>query len=109
MPRIIEANRGLMLLDMIDAALLALVARHMMTSNTVDLNGEPEPLSRTSKHRLRGRSRAATDRDRRQNAFNPRLSTSYSINDRVFLYAAGYRSFRAPTLNQFYRCLLVGK
>ena len=46
--------------------------------------------------------------DRGQNAFNPRLSTSYSINDRVVLYAAGYRSFRAPTLNELYRSFRVG-
>ncbi|MDR3749699.1 MAG: TonB-dependent receptor [Acidobacteriota bacterium] len=46
--------------------------------------------------------------DRGQNAFNPRLSTSYSINDRVVVYAAGYRSFRAPTLNELYRSFRVG-
>ena len=46
--------------------------------------------------------------DRGQNAFNPRLSTSYSINDHVVLYAAGYRSFRAPTLNELYRSFRVG-
>jgi outer membrane receptor protein involved in Fe transport len=36
------------------------------------------------------------------------LSTSYSVNDRVVLYAAGYRSFRAPTLNELYRSFRVG-
>jgi outer membrane receptor protein involved in Fe transport len=46
--------------------------------------------------------------DRGQNAFNPRLSTSYRVNDRVVLYAAGYRSFRAPTLNELYRSFRVG-
>ena len=46
--------------------------------------------------------------DRGQNAFDPRLSTSYSVNDRVVLYAAGYRSFRAPTLNELYRSFRVG-
>jgi outer membrane receptor protein involved in Fe transport len=46
--------------------------------------------------------------DRGQNAFNPRLSTSYSVNDRVVLYAAAYRSFRAPTLNELYRSFRVG-
>ena len=46
--------------------------------------------------------------NRGQNAFNPRLSTSYSINDHAVLYAAGYRSFRAPTLNELYRSFRVG-
>ena len=46
--------------------------------------------------------------DRGQNAFNPRLSVSYRASDRVVLYAAGYRSFRAPTLNELYRAFRVG-
>ncbi len=46
--------------------------------------------------------------DRGQNAFDPRLSTSYRINDHVVLYASGYRSFRAPTLNELYRAFRVG-
>lgn len=46
--------------------------------------------------------------DRGQNAFNPRVSVSYRLNDRVVLYASGYRSFRAPTLNELYRAFRVG-
>ena len=46
--------------------------------------------------------------DRGQNAFNPRVSLSYRVNDRVVLYASGYRSFRAPTLNELYRAFRVG-
>ena len=46
--------------------------------------------------------------DRGQNAFDPRVSTSYRINDHVVLYASGYRSFRAPTLNELYRAFRVG-
>ena len=46
--------------------------------------------------------------DRGQNAFNPRLSTTYNVTDHVALYAAGYRSFRAPTLNELYRTFRVG-
>ena len=45
---------------------------------------------------------------RGQNAFNPRVSTSYRMGDRVVLYASGYRSFRAPTLNELYRSFRVG-
>ncbi len=45
---------------------------------------------------------------RGQNAFDPRISTSYRVSDRVVLYAAGYRSFRAPTLNELYRAFRVG-
>ncbi|HUI83313.1 MAG TPA: TonB-dependent receptor, partial [Candidatus Binatia bacterium] len=45
---------------------------------------------------------------RGQNAFNPRLSTSWRLGDRVVLYASGYRSFRAPTLNELYRSFRVG-
>jgi outer membrane receptor protein involved in Fe transport len=46
--------------------------------------------------------------DRGQNAFNPRVSLSYRVNDRVVLYTSGYRSFRAPTLNELYRAFRVG-
>jgi outer membrane receptor protein involved in Fe transport len=46
--------------------------------------------------------------DRGQNAFNPRLSTAYTFGDGVVLYAAAYRSFRAPTLNELYRSFRVG-
>jgi len=45
---------------------------------------------------------------RGQNAFNPRVTTSYRVSDHVVLYASGYRSFRAPTLNELYRSFRVG-
>jgi outer membrane receptor protein involved in Fe transport len=45
---------------------------------------------------------------RGQNAFNPRLTTSYRVNNHVVLYASGYRAFRAPTLNELYRSFRVG-
>ena len=38
---------------MFDTAPLASIAREMMSSNTVDVNGKPVPVSRTSKNRLR--------------------------------------------------------
>lgn len=46
--------------------------------------------------------------DRGQNAFDPRISTSYRLGDRWVVYASGYRSFRAPTLNELYRSFRVG-
>ncbi len=45
---------------------------------------------------------------RGQNAFDPRISTSYRVSDHVVLYGSGYRSFRAPTLNELYRSFRVG-
>ena len=45
---------------------------------------------------------------RGQNAFNPRLSTAYVMKNDITLYAAVYRSFRAPTLNELYRSFRVG-
>ena len=45
---------------------------------------------------------------RGQNSFDPRLTTSYRAGDHVVLYASGYRSFRAPTLNELYRSFRVG-
>jgi hypothetical protein len=38
---------------MLDAELLASIAQQMMSSNTVDVNGKPVPVRRTSRHRLR--------------------------------------------------------
>jgi outer membrane receptor protein involved in Fe transport len=46
--------------------------------------------------------------DRGQNAFSPRLTTSYRAGEHTVLYASGYRSFRAPTLNELYRSFRVG-
>lgn len=45
---------------------------------------------------------------RGQNSFDPRATVSYRINDNATLYASGYRSFRAPTLNELYRSFRVG-
>ena len=45
---------------------------------------------------------------RGQNSFDPRGTLSYRVNDGVVLYASGYRSFRAPTLNELYRSFRVG-
>ena len=45
---------------------------------------------------------------RGQNSFNPRMTTSYRVGERVVLYASGYRSFRAPALNELYRSFRVG-
>jgi outer membrane receptor protein involved in Fe transport len=46
--------------------------------------------------------------DRGQNAFSPRIATSYRLDNHTVLYASGYRSFRAPTLNELYRSFRVG-
>ena len=46
--------------------------------------------------------------DRGQNAFSPRLTTSYHAGEHTVLYASAYRSFRAPTLNELYRSFRVG-
>jgi outer membrane receptor protein involved in Fe transport len=45
---------------------------------------------------------------RGQNAFDPRVTTSYRVSDHMVLYASGYRAFRAPTLNELYRSFRVG-
>jgi outer membrane receptor protein involved in Fe transport len=36
------------------------------------------------------------------------LSLLYKVSDHLSLYAAGYRAFRAPTLNELYRSFRVG-
>lgn len=38
---------------MLDKALLASIAQQMMSSSTVNVNGKPVPVRRTSRHRLR--------------------------------------------------------
>jgi outer membrane receptor protein involved in Fe transport len=63
------------------------------SSSRVPLRGSPTDLAYPS---------------RGQNAFDPRISTSYRLGNRVVLYASGYRSFRAPTLNELYRAFRVG-
>jgi outer membrane receptor protein involved in Fe transport len=45
---------------------------------------------------------------RGQNSFDPRVTLSYRAKEGVVLYASGYRSFRAPTLNELYRSFRVG-
>ena len=45
---------------------------------------------------------------RGQNSFDPRATVSYRLNDSSVLYLSGYRSFRAPTLNELYRSFRVG-
>jgi outer membrane receptor protein involved in Fe transport len=46
--------------------------------------------------------------DRTQSAFSPRLGLLRRITQNVTLSASGYRSFRAPTLNELYRGFRVG-
>ena len=41
--------------------------------------------------------------ERHSNALNPRASLLYRIGHGTSLTASGYRAFRAPTLNEFYR------
>lgn len=38
---------------MLDTSLLASIAQQMMSGNTVDVDGKPVPVRRTSRHRLR--------------------------------------------------------
>jgi len=45
---------------------------------------------------------------RGQNSFDPRVTLSYRLDNGVVLYGSGYRSFRAPTLNELYRGFRVG-
>ena len=45
---------------------------------------------------------------RGQNSFDPRATLSYRFDNGVVLYGSGYRSFRAPTLNELYRSFRVG-
>ncbi|MBI3425502.1 MAG: TonB-dependent receptor [Acidobacteria bacterium] len=45
---------------------------------------------------------------RSESAFSPRLALSYAVAEHVNLHVAGYRAFRAPTLNELYRSFRVG-
>jgi outer membrane receptor protein involved in Fe transport len=45
---------------------------------------------------------------RSSDAFSPRLSLLYRATEDVTFRAAGYRAFRAPTLNELYRSFRVG-
>jgi outer membrane receptor protein involved in Fe transport len=46
--------------------------------------------------------------NRRETFFSPRLALLRKLNKHVSLTASGYRSFRAPTLNEFYRSFRAG-
>lgn len=46
--------------------------------------------------------------DRSENFFSPRLTILKRLNGNVSLTASGYRSFRAPTLNELYRGFRAG-
>jgi len=46
--------------------------------------------------------------ERTESAFNPRASVMYRASENLSLYVAGYRAFRAPTLNELYRSFRVG-
>lgn len=46
--------------------------------------------------------------DQSDHAFSPRASLLFRASDRVTLTASGYRSFRAPTLNELYRSFRLG-
>lgn len=45
---------------------------------------------------------------RQESAVSPRVGARYQLTSRLTLTAAGYRSFRAPTLNELYRSFRVG-
>jgi outer membrane receptor protein involved in Fe transport len=47
-------------------------------------------------------------RDRNAFAVDPRLSVLYRVAGNVSLFATGYRSFRAPRLNELYRAFRLG-
>lgn len=46
--------------------------------------------------------------DRIETAFSPRVSLLHKLNENVSFMVSGYRSFRAPTLNELYRSFRVG-
>jgi outer membrane receptor protein involved in Fe transport len=46
--------------------------------------------------------------DRTENAFSPRVALMHKLTENVSLIVSGYRSFRAPTLNELYRSFRVG-
>lgn len=46
--------------------------------------------------------------DRNANAFSPKLSILRKLNSNVSVSLSGYRSFRAPTLNELYRSFRQG-
>lgn len=46
--------------------------------------------------------------DQSDHAFSPRAALLFRASNRVTLIASGYRSFRAPTLNELYRSFRLG-
>ena len=46
--------------------------------------------------------------DRSETAWNPKLATTFRLNDWLALKASAYRSFRSPTLNELYRSFRLG-
>ncbi len=46
--------------------------------------------------------------ERSENAFSPRVSILHPVTSNISLNVSGYRSFRAPTLNELYRAFRVG-
>jgi len=46
--------------------------------------------------------------ERTKDAFSPRVAVLFRASESVTLRAAGYRAFRAPTLNELYRSFRVG-
>ena len=46
--------------------------------------------------------------DRSETFFSPRIALLHRLTDHLSLTASGYRSFRAPTLNELYRSFRVG-
>jgi outer membrane receptor protein involved in Fe transport len=55
-----------------------------------------------------GTSAIATFPDRSENSFSPRLSVLRPLSTNLSLSLSGYRSFRAPTLNELYRSFQQG-
>jgi outer membrane receptor protein involved in Fe transport len=62
----------------------------------------------SSRTPIRGKTATVYYPARGQNSFDPRATLSYRLNEGTVLYASGYRSFRAPTLNELYRSFRVG-
>lgn len=46
--------------------------------------------------------------ERSEKAFSPRVSILHPVTSNISLTVSGYRSFRAPTLNELYRAFRVG-
>jgi len=46
--------------------------------------------------------------DRSETFFSPRMAVLHKVTGHISLTASGYRSFRAPTLNELYRSFRVG-